>query len=62
MAALGDAPVRRAAIATELGVTTQDLSVARAKLIDKGIIETAGHGVLMFTLPGFAQYVRERES
>lgn len=62
MAALGDAPVRRAAIAAELGVTTQDLSVARAKLLDKGIIETAGHGVLMFTIPGFAQYVRERES
>lgn len=62
MAALGDAPVRRAAIAAELGVTTQDLSVARAKLLDKGIIETAGHGVLMFTIPGFAQYVRDRES
>lgn len=62
MAALGDGPVRRGDIAAGLGVATEELSVPRARLLDKGLIEAAGHGLLTFTIPGFAQYVRERES
>ena len=60
MAAHGDGPVRRADIAQYLGVTTGDLSVPRARLIDKGIVDIAGHGQLQFTIPGFAGYVRGR--
>lgn len=60
MAAHGDGPVRRADVAQYLDVTTQDLSVPRARLIDKGIIDIAGYGLLEFTIPGFAGYVRGR--
>ena len=60
MAAHGDGPVRRADIAQYLGVATRDLSVPRARLIDRGIIDIAGHGQLQFTIPGFAGYVRGR--
>jgi hypothetical protein len=60
MAAHGDGPVRRADIAQYLGVASGDLSVPRARLIDKGIIDIAGHGQLQFTIPGFAGYVRGR--
>jgi Mn-dependent DtxR family transcriptional regulator len=54
--------VRRGDIAASLGVATEELSVARARLLDKGLVEAAGHGLLTFTIPGFAQYVRESES
>jgi hypothetical protein len=60
MAAQGDGPARRADIAQYLGVSSGDLSVPRARLIDKGIIDIAGHGQLLFTIPGFARYVRGR--
>jgi Mn-dependent DtxR family transcriptional regulator len=59
MARLGDGPVARAALAAELGVSTTDLSVPRARLIDKGLIDATGRGSLTFTIPGFAAYIRE---
>lgn len=59
MAALGDGPVRRAELAAYLGIATTDLSVQRRRLIDKGLVEAAGHGRLRFTTPGFAAFVRE---
>jgi hypothetical protein len=58
MAALGDALVRRGELARALGVTSDELSVPRARLIDKGIIDVAGRGELQFTIPGFAEFVR----
>jgi hypothetical protein len=58
MAQLGDGPVVRYDLAQAMGVATTDLSVPRARLIDKGIIDAAGRGALIFTIPGFAQYVR----
>ncbi len=60
MAGLGDGPVRRSDIATAIGATSDELSVPRARLIDKGLIEVAGRGELDFTIPGFAEYVRAR--
>ncbi|MBM7518094.1 ATP-binding protein [Nocardioides nitrophenolicus] len=39
--------------------TTPQLSTARKSLIDKGIIESAGTGLLRFTIQGFAEFVRE---
>jgi hypothetical protein len=60
MASLGDGPIRRADIARAMGLTSSELSVARAQLIDKGLVDVAGHGQLEFTIPGFAQFVRTR--
>lgn len=58
MAGLGDGPVTRGSIAGALGVTTEALSRPRQELIDRGLIEPAGHGRLQFTVPGFATYLR----
>lgn len=41
------------------GRSTPQWSMARRSLIDKGLVETAGHGRLRFTMPTFADYVRE---
>jgi hypothetical protein len=60
MAGLGDGPIRRSDLAQALGASSDELSVPRARLIDKGLIEVAGHGRLEFTIPGFAEYVRAR--
>lgn len=60
MAEVGDGNVSRAAIATSLQVDTRALSVPRESLIEKGVIEPVGHGLVRFTLPGFAEFVRER--
>lgn len=56
----GDGPVQRAALATRMGASTEELSVPRARLLDKGLVQTAGHGRLEFTIPGFADYVLNR--
>lgn len=46
-----------AAISAALETTTRAWSMARQSLIDKGLLEPAGHGRLRFTMPGFADYV-----
>ena len=46
-------------ITAVLGKTTPQLSSTRKALIDKGIIESAGTGLLQFTMPGFAPFVLE---
>lgn len=61
MAALGDGAIRRQALATALGVRTTALSIPRQNLINKGVIEEAGRGLLRFTVPGFAEFVRRRQ-
>jgi hypothetical protein len=38
----------------------QQLTKPRKSLIDKGIIEAAGHGLLRFTMPGFSAFVLEQ--
>jgi hypothetical protein len=60
MAAVGTDNVSRAAIAAELGQTSSSISVPRERLIEKGVIEPVGHGLVRFTMPGFADYVRDR--
>lgn len=62
MAELGGETIRRADAAERLGVHSNDLSVARRGLIDKGIVEPAGRGALRFTTPGFAEFVRAEDS
>ncbi len=59
MAADDGDSVRRRRIAEAMGVGTEALGMARRSLMDKGLIEVAGHGLLRFTVPGFREYVRE---
>lgn len=55
----GEEPVvARSAVAAHMGRTSRAVSMPRDRLLDKGIVEPAGHGLLRFTLPGFTQYVR----
>jgi hypothetical protein len=55
----GEEPaVARGAVAARMGRTSRSVSMPRDRLLDKGIIESAGHGLLRFTLPGFTDYVR----
>ncbi len=58
MAAHAELLVPRRDIATELGVDTTALSMARQSLLDKGIVDAPEHGMLAFTVPGFGAYVR----
>lgn len=60
MALMHSDVVLRGDIADHMGVSSADLSVARASLISKGVIESAGRGMLRFTMPGFAEFVRAR--
>ena len=41
------------------GRTTPQLSPTRRSLLDKGLIESAGHARLKFSMPGFAEFVRD---
>lgn len=59
MASGSEVVVRRGDIATAMGVSTESLGMARRSLMDKGLVEVAGHGLLSFTVPGFREYVRE---
>ncbi|WP_183095307.1 ATP-binding protein [Nocardioides stalactiti] len=58
MAATGLDNVTRAAIAAGMGQDSRSISVPRERLIDKGVIEPVGHGLVRFTLPGFGAFVR----
>lgn len=53
--------VTRAQIASALGVESRSISVPRDRLIDKGVIEPVGHGLVRFTLPGFGAYILQRD-
>lgn len=61
MAEIASDNVSRAQIAANLGRDTRSISGPRERLIDKGVIEPVGHGLVRFTLPGFADYVRHRD-
>jgi hypothetical protein len=60
MARLGDGPYPIADIAKELGRKTQQLGPARASIIHKGMIYSAEHGYLAFTVPLFADFMRRQ--
>jgi hypothetical protein len=55
----GDGIAKTRHITAVLGKTTPQLSTARKALIDKGLIESTGTGLLRFTMPGFAEFVRQ---
>lgn len=50
--------VTRAEIAAGMGRDSRAISDPRERLIDKGVIEPVGHGLVRFTLPGFGEFVR----
>jgi hypothetical protein len=57
IARLGGEDVKRASLAEALGTTTRAISVARQKLLDKGLVDANKHGHLSFTVPGFTEFV-----
>ncbi len=62
MAADDGAPSRIADITERLGRTSsRSLGPARANLIGKGIVYAPEHGVIAYTVPGMADYVRRRD-
>ena len=58
MASAGDGNVTRAQIAAAMGRDSRAISDPRERLIEKGVIEPVGHGLVRFTLPGFGAFVR----
>ena len=50
--------VKRGDIAERMGRPTTGISMVRRSLLDKGLIEESGFGYLRFTVPGFAEFVR----
>lgn len=60
MARLGEGPYPIGDIARELGKRTQSLGPARASIIHKGMIYSAEHGYLDFTVPLFADFMRRQ--
>lgn len=60
MARLPGDIVERASIAAAMQVDSEDLGMVRRSLIQKGIIEPAGRGMLRFTIPGFDAFVLEQ--
>ena len=60
IAQLGGRDVKREDIASQLGVHTSRISMARDGLLRKGIVDASRHGRLSFTVPGFTDYIRER--
>lgn len=59
MASGEEGPVRRGDIAATMSVSTESLGMARRSIMDKGLVEVAGHGLLRFTVPGFREFVRD---
>jgi hypothetical protein len=53
--------VTRARIAAGMGVDSRSISVPRDRLIEKGVIEPVGHGLVRFTLPGFGAWILDRD-
>ena len=60
MAELATGSILRADVALSMGVTSNELSVLRGRLIQKGFIEAAGRGKLAFTVPGFGDWLCNR--
>jgi hypothetical protein len=57
-AELGPGPHPAGDVAAVLGRTSEQLGPTRARLIDKGLIYTTGHGRGDFTVPQFDRYLR----
>lgn len=58
MASLGKGPYRSSDVADKLGENVQTLAPRRAKIINKGMIYSPGHGDIDFTVPMFDDFLR----
>lgn len=59
--AVDDGPSRMADIATRMGVDANYASQYRLRLIGAGLIESAGHGRVAFTIPHLREWLREHD-
>lgn len=55
-----DAPIAVTAVGRHLGRPRQELSVPRDQLIKKGLVYAPERGLIAFTVPGMAEYVRRQ--
>jgi AAA ATPase-like protein len=58
MAELGPEPQAAKDVANLLGRTSQQVGPIRARLIEKGLLYTSGHGEAAFTVPQFDRFMR----
>lgn len=58
VAALEPADRRTSTIAERLGGRAQDWAWARSRLIDRGLLRPAGHGLVAIALPGLERHLR----
>ncbi len=58
MAELGPEPQRASDVAALMQRTSEQLGPTRARLIDKGLLYTPGHGLAAYTVPRFDDYLR----
>lgn len=61
MAAICDNECRSQQVANKLGKETSDLSVIRKTLIDLGLLYSPTRGMIAFTVPGMAEYIRRTD-
>ena len=61
MASLGKGPYRSSDVAEALGEAVQALGPRRAKIINKGMIYSPGHGDIAFTVPMFEDYLQRQQ-
>jgi hypothetical protein len=57
MAELGDGPRKASEVAQVLHRTSEQLGPTRSRLIDKGLLYTAGYGFAAFTVPQFGRFL-----
>ena len=62
MASLGKGPYRSSDVANVLGEDLRALGPRRAKIIHKGMIYSAAHGDIDFTVPMFDDFLRRHKS
>jgi hypothetical protein len=56
-----DGPSRLSDVASRMGATAKFASVYRARLIESGMVEPAGHGLVTFAPPYLRDYLREHQ-
>lgn len=58
MAEIGPGPHRTGEVAERMGRNSEQLGPTRARLIEKGLLYTPGHGLTAFTVPQFDRFMR----
>lgn len=60
MAKDGDKPSASGEVASRLGRQQTSLGPVRANLINKGLIYAPEHGMVQFTVPGMADFIKRQ--